>query len=373
MKTDLSSSLIVLALFAGARSVSSQPSLGIVPTNHQFLLHWPTNYPNFSLQGITNLASTDWVPATDAVPASYGPQAAVTVSNIGRARFFRLYSTNSATPAGMLPVPAGSFTMGNSIGDTDITDATPTNVYVSTFYMATNLVTYTQWQSVYTYATNYGYGFDNPGSGKGTNHPVQAVDWYDALKWCNARSQQEGLAPVYYTDAGLSLLYTNSQTSPFLNWAANGYRLPTEAEWEKAARGGAGGQRFPWGNTISESLANYFGNPAMYSYDSGPYGYNPAYSSGPFPYTSPVGSFSANGYGLYDMAGNVWEWCWDWYGTPYGQPSTNNPTGPATGLYRILRGGYWNGYANSARCADRNDSGPNEGNDIVGFRCVRGH
>ena len=79
------------------------------------------------------------------------------------------------------------------------------------------------------------------------------------VKWSNARSQQAGLTPVYYTDAGLTQVYTNGEmcTTVYVNWAANGYRLPTEAEWEKAARGGLSGQRFPWGNTISESQANY--------------------------------------------------------------------------------------------------------------------
>ena len=102
--------------------------------------------------------------------------------------------------------------MGNSIGDSDITDANPTNdVTVSAFYVDTNLVSYSLWQSVYSWATSAGYGFANNGAGKALNHPVQTVDWYDTVKWCNARSQQAGLTPVYYTDAGLTQVYTNGE------------------------------------------------------------------------------------------------------------------------------------------------------------------
>src|SRR5208282_6369213 len=131
-----------------------------------------------------------------------------------------------------------------------------------------------------------------------------------------------------YTDTNFTQVYMNGDvdiTNENVNWSANGFRLPTEAEWEKAARGGLSGLRFPWGNTISESQANYFADPASsggYSYDLGPDGYNALFDTGGYPYTSPVGYFAANGYGLYDMAGNVLEWSWDWYGTPYGQPTT---------------------------------------------------
>jgi formylglycine-generating enzyme required for sulfatase activity len=283
-----------------------------------------------------------------------------------------LNAATLAAPPGMALIPAGAFTMGNSIGDADITDAATVTVNVSAFYMDVNLVSYSQWQSVYYWATSHGYGFVNAGSGKAANHPVQTVDWYDVVKWCNARSQQAGRTPVYYTDAGLTQVYMAGEVTPYANWAANGYRLPTEAEWEKAARGGLSGQRFPWGNIITENLANYHGNTTGYSYDLGPNGYNAIGSiGGTSPATSPVGSFAANLYGLYDMAGNVFEWCWDWYGTPYAGGS--DPRGPVSGSDRVLRGGDWDDYASSSRCANRYGGVvPSVAYYDIGFRCVRG-
>jgi formylglycine-generating enzyme required for sulfatase activity len=303
----------------------------------------------------------------------------VTSNQIIEAGVPMFYRVLQAVPtnlfSSMVPIQAGFFTIGDTLDDNQFGDAAPTNIYVSTFYVDTTVVTYSQWQVVYAYAINRGYQFDYAGSGKATNHPVQTVDWYDCVKWCNARSQQAFLTPVYYTDAGLTQVYKTGQvTNPYVQWNANGYRLPTEAEWEKAARGGLSGRRFPWGDTISETQANYYASPG--SYDLGPYsGFNTNFTGGGWPYTSPVGYFAPNSYGLYDMAGNVWEWCWDWYGTPYGQPTTNNPTGPAVGTYRAIRGGSLMYGAYYARCADRSDlypSNPGHSGD-TGFRTVRGH
>ena len=274
----------------------------------------------------------------------------------------------------MTDIPGGTFTMGDTLDG--LLDARPTNVTVSEFYMDTYPVQYGSWRSIYTWAKIQGYGFTFGGSGKKANHPVQTVDWYDCVKWCNARSQKDGLTPVYCLDAGFTQVYTSGETDAvFVNWAANGYRLPTEAEGERAARGGLIGQRFPWGNTISESQANYLGNSSLFAYDLGPVGYNATGLIGGLPYTSPVGSFAPNGYGLYDMAGNVLEWCQDWYGTLYGQPTTSNPTGPAIGSYRVMRGGSWDNNAGYARCAYRDDveSEPYQAYFYLGFRCVRGH
>ena len=284
-------------------------------------------------------------------------------------------------PAGFSLIPAGSFTMGNSVAaDTDITNALTHTVTVSGFYMAQNLVTKAEWDEVRTWGLANGYTDLVAGSGKASNHPVQSITWYQMVKWCNARSQQGGLTPVYYTDDAQTTVYKTGDvdvTNAQVKWSANGYRLPTEAEWEKAARGGLSGKRFPWGNTISHSQANYYASD-FYSYDlSGAVNnHHPSYTAGGDPYTSPVGSFAANGYGLYDMAGNVWQWCWawwDWYGS-YDPAVLTDPRGPAaSGTYRVHRGGSWGGYGGAGNCrvAGRYGFYPFGSDDDIGFRVAR--
>jgi sulfatase modifying factor 1 len=361
----------MLAMSADVRLAPAQvTNLGIAAVGGQTIIYWPISTTNYVLQTTTNLAMPNWITASNAVTVN-----AVVVTNSAPSGYFQLLAQTNTT-AGMVLIPAGSFLMGNYLfynsatNDPDISNANPTNVYVSGFYMDTNLVSYSQWQAVYTYATSHGYSFVNAGAGNASNQPVQDVDWFDCVKWSNARSVQAGLIPAYYTDVAYTQVFTNGDTGTmvYLNLTNNGYRLPTEAEWEKASRGGLIGLRFPWGNSISESQAIYFGCPTCFSYDFGP---DSGSAYGPH-YTSPVGSFAPNGYGLYDMAGNVYEWCWDWHATPYGQPTTNNPTGPATGSERVLRGGSWADDARSARCADRDASGsPLATVNDIGFRCVR--
>lgn len=280
------------------------------------------------------------------------------------------WSAVARVPPGMALVPAGSFMMGDSLDAEP--DALPTvSTSVSAFFMDVNPITLSHWQAVYFWATNHGYGFAHPGAAKAANHPVFAVNWHDAVKWCNARSEQLGRTPAYYTDGTLTTVYRSGEldlTNGCVKWTTNGFRLPTEAEWEKAARGALGGQRFPWGNFINENLANYNGAPTSYPYDFGPGGYNVIGSlGGASPATSPVGSFAANGYGLYDLCGNVYHWCWDWYGTPYA--GGTDPRGPASGANRVVRGGDWNSFAANCRVAARASGNPvvNAG---FGFRAV---
>ncbi|MCX6840567.1 MAG: SUMF1/EgtB/PvdO family nonheme iron enzyme, partial [Verrucomicrobia bacterium] len=273
-------------------------------------------------------------------------------------------------------IPAGSYQRGNVIGDVDITDAPVQTVTLSEYYMQTTETTKSQWDLVRNWASTQGYTDLAVGAGKADNHPVQMMTWYDTVKWCNAASEMEGLTPCYYTNNAQTLVYRSGQlnlTNLMVNWGANGYRLPTEAEWEVASRGGLYGKRFPWGDTIqngpaaSGGQANYRSNTTADVYDLGPNDYNSEYI-GVMPYTSPVGSFAANGYGLYDMTGNVWERCWDLFSSS-GYESGTNPRGPAVASTgRVKRGGSWSENASFGRCAWRNINHPALFNNSHGFR-----
>jgi formylglycine-generating enzyme required for sulfatase activity len=331
-----------------------------------------------TIQYSTDLSQTNWLALTnlmvDASPYWFVDATAPPSPQ----RFYRVVA--SPLPSGMGLIPAGSFTMGDALDGE--ADAMPTHtVTVSAFYMDKTLVTYALWKQIYQWATNHGYTFDNPGMGKADNHPVQTVDWYDAVKWCNARSEMEGVTPCYFTSAGQTNIYRTSDVNlanSFVNWSANGYRLPTEAEWEKAARGGAGGHRFPWTDTetVNTSRANYYADPTTYAYDiSAASGNDPIFNNGVEPYTSPVGYFAPNGYGLYDMAGNVVQWCWDWR-APYTAATQTDPRGPASGSgNRIARGGTWccgpDRSSQQCRVAFRDLGQPVSKGYGLGLRCVR--
>ena len=253
---------------------------------------------------------------------------------------------------GMALIPAGPFQMGDVLTTGTGSEHTVT---VSAFAMDKWEVSIELWESVRAWGNAHGYDLVAGGS-FGANHPVHTVYWWDVLKWNNARSEKEGKVPAYYEDVAMTQVYRGGDKVPAgVKWDA-GYRLPTEAEWEKAARGEVSGKFFPWGtDEISTELANYS-----------------ASNKGK---TMPIGSYGANGYGLYDMAGNVWEWTWDWYGD-YSSTAQTDPRGPSSSSSprRVFRGGGWNSHHVDCRVSWRTSFGhPSEGfigvRDI-GFRSV---
>lgn len=307
-----------------------------------------------------------------------------------------VWLTGNRIPDDMVLIPAGTFQMGDNLGDGDYdSDEQPVHtVTLSSFHMGRYEITNGQYRDFLQSAMEQGLIMVSGGvvykAGSGTSYPycdtstsssysqiaysggifslrtkhgrimvsdpMVCVTWYGAVAFCNWRSQQEGREPCY------------DLSTWTCDFSKNGYHLPTEAQWEYAARGGLAGMRFPWGDTISHDQANYWSTGA-FSYDISPTrGYHPTWNDGIRPYTSPVGSFAPNGHGLYDMAGNVWEWCNDWYGS-YSSDAQTNPTGPEDGIYRVLRGACWVGSADYCRVAYRSYYfWPDSRVDYVGFR-----
>lgn len=261
--------------------------------------------------------------------------------------------------------PAGKFTIGdpNAVGAAYETQHTVT---LSQFYLCTTETTGSDWKIVYTWALTHGYTFDHVGKAKGGKYPVQVVSWYDALKWCNAKSEMVGRVPCYRLGADV---YKIGNKLPLCDWKVNGFRLPSESEWERAARAGLTGKNFPWDNNITHVQANYYSD-SRYSYDTSlTRGFQPLGIVGVLPYTTPVGSFPSYG-GLKDMAGNVDEWCWDRFGT-YPTGAVTNPRGASSGTYRVTRGGSWASYANVCRSSYRNINLPTAVYNTLGFRMAR--
>lgn len=257
-------------------------------------------------------------------------------------------------PQHMVYIPGGHFYMGPwDSGNA----ASSRSVYVSPFFMDRYEVWGAFYREVREWALVNGYDMKSGGYREG-NHPIHSVSWYDAVKWCNARSEREGLTPVYYTNTIHATVVYRSGNVDFPNWMvkwnANGYRLPTEAEWEKAARGGLSGKLYPWGDSINYDLAVY----SVFLFQV------------PSP-TSPIGSKNQpNGYGIFDVAGNVWEWCWDAWSI--NQTGDQNPRGPATRSGSVLlRGGSWTDIEDALRCSFRTYVPQWVDQNNIGLRCAR--
>ena len=221
--------------------------------------------------------------------------------------------------AEMILIPAGEFIMGSPEGEGDDDEHPQHTVFLDAFYIDKYEVTNAQYKKFMEATEHKAPEYWDNEKYNQPNHPVVSVTWHDAIA--------------------------------YTKWA--GKRLPTEAEWEKAARG-TDGRKYPWGNEWDSSKANSYGTSDGYEY------------------AAPVGSFpdGASPYGVMDMAGNVWEWCADLYdGDYYSRSLQQNPKGPDSGSRRVLRGGGWDDNASYLRCARRACGGPTGSGNFVGFRC----
>ncbi len=278
---------------------------------------------------------SEWSPVP-LTPEMIGEDGRIILEASGESGFFRMRIEREdepgPSPEDMALVAGGTLSTSNSLDGT----------VVSTFHIGRFPVTWGEWQEVRSWAANNGYDIDGIGNACQANYPVSFVSWYDAVKWCNARSEMEGLEPVYRTERGA--VYRTEERPITQDLSANGYRLPQEAEWEFAAGGGNQSQGFTYSGSddldeVGWYVENSGGAECAYNADRG---------------TWPVGLKAANELGLYDMSGNVWEWCW-----------------PAQDSTQRIRGGGYNSGASSASVSGRFSFDQHHRLSSNGFRLAR--
>ncbi len=259
------------------------------------------------------------------------------------------YEPGSSTDVNMISIPAGSFLMGSPDDESGrhANEGPQRTVYISSFSMLETEVTERQWEEV--------MGWNDCSDSRGDNYPVEFVSWLDCASFCNKLSQALGLEKCY----ALSNVSYNgvhiSTADVSCDFEASGFRLPTEAEWEYACRAGTTTRFYTGDSRADLDLAAW-------------------YTSNSDSLKQKVCQKQGNEFGLYDMHGNVWEWCWDWYYSNYygTRPDPDdNPTGRTTGSDRILRGGSCYDIVDFCRSAYRGSSGPYYCHRYLGFRVVR--
>lgn len=279
----------------------------------------------------------------------------------------------------MADVPGGSYSQSDGISSF-IHEIQP-------FKTGKYEVTYELWYKVYKWASANGYAFSGAGA-EGHNgspgavptaakhEPVTQVSWRDVIVWCNAYSRMNNLKPVYYSDTALTSEIMDSRDeahdikvnrqpgscdNPYADWSADGYRLPTEGEWQYAA-GYIGPQNFSHYKYPAGSSADFddpfLTDQAAWYYANSEFG------------TKDAGTKNPNKLGIYDMSGNVFEWCWDWYGKYPSQPQSSYK-GPAAGLSRVRKGGAYHSYAHHIAIGCRFSYYPYHGDKGTGFRIAR--
>lgn len=259
-------------------------------------------------------------------------------------------TAGESVPAGddFALIQGGTFQMGSPSGEPErSSDETQHSVTIGNFYMAKTELSQKDYQAVMG---------TNPSVTKGDNLPVTNITWYDAVGYCNRRSEAEGLTPCYSV-SGATVTWNKS---------ANGYRLPTEAEWEYAARAGTV-TPFHFGDYVHNSNANCYN---AYGYNNDASGNWVNGSDAYLRRIVAVDQYPANAYGLYNMHGNAAEWVWDWYGL-YDSDAVTNPSGPENGNAKIIRGGGWNDHPKHIRSAYRGAQPADVGLYSIGIRPVR--